>query len=192
MAKGKKITQSKSKGKDAKEAQISAEGMSLLERVKHEQKAWVRGKPRPIAKEAVRVWLSIPSIFLGAPEQVIAKLGIEDADVRAIMNVTTQGAMAQLLDVEEHRISEWKKELIKDHDSFAETKAFMKRLTKNVLGSLYRAALSEGDAPRAKLWMQIVESWREQMGIEHSGDVGGGLTDEERSALDKLIAKNTA
>lgn len=189
MAKAVKVRRSK---KSEKSSEIVVPTLSLFERIKAEKESWVSGKPRPVAKEALRVWLSIPAIFLGAPEQVIAKLGIEEQDVIEIMKIGTQRQFAETVGVIEPQISEWKKELTKDHDSFVETKAFMKRLTKNVLGSLYRAALSEGDAPRAKLWMQIVESWREQMGIEHSGDVGGGLTDEERAALDKLIAKNTA
>lgn len=192
MAKRVKLNRSAKVQKNAEKSRSTATTMSLMERIKWEKETWKSPHPRIVAKEALRVWLSIPAIFLGAPDQVISKLGIEERDVIDIMKVGTQRAFAELVGVQEQVVSEWKRELTKDHDSFAETKAFMKRLTKNVLGSLYRAALSEGDAPRAKLWMQIVESWREQMGIEHSGDVGGGLTDEERAALDKLIAKNTA
>lgn len=187
-----KVQQSKKAQKVAGRPQEPKECMSLLEEVKLEKELWKQGNARPRAKEAFRLWLSLPAIFLGAPEQVISKLGIEEQDATDIMRIGTQRAFAELVGVKEPVLSEWKAEIMAESNSFALTKAFVQRLTKNMLGSLYRAALQEGDAARVKLWMQIVEGWREQMGVEHSGDIGGGLSDEERAALDKLIAKNTS
>ena len=189
MAQKEKVRQSQQGEK--KTENIGSE-FSLMQRIKLEKETWKRGTARPVAKEALRVWLSIPSIFLGAPDNIISKLGIEEQDIIDIMKLQTQRQFAEAVGVIEPQISDWKRELMAETDSFALTKAFMKRLTKNVLGALYRAALTEGDAARAKLWMQITEGWREQMGVEHSGDVGGGLSNEERTALDKLIAKNTS
>ncbi|MBN1634123.1 MAG: hypothetical protein JW917_08160 [Ignavibacteria bacterium] len=43
-------------------------------------------------------------------------------------------------------------------------------LTDEVLIALYKKAI-EGKAPEVKLWMQLVEKWRETQGIDHSGKV---------------------
>lgn len=187
MAK-KKVKQSK---KQEKEPHIPSGNLSLEERLILEKKNWSQGRPRPVAKEALKMWMSIPAIFLG-DEETMGKLGAEEEDVRFIMSITTQKQFSDTIGVAAQQISEWKAELMKDNDSFQMTKAFMRRLTKNVLGALYRMALKEGDAARIKLYMQIVESWKESVGVEHSGGIDDlGLSTKERAELDKLLKDNT-
>jgi predicted transcriptional regulator len=46
----------------------------------------------------------------------------------------------------------------------------LKALTVNVMMGFYNKA-KEGKAPEVKLWMQIVENWKETTGINHSGEI---------------------
>lgn len=177
--------------KETKIPEIVSEELSLQERLILEKKTWKAPKPRAVAKEALKLWMSIPAIFLG-DEETMSKLGADEDDVRFIMSITTQKQFAETVGVEEPVISKWKSELLKDNDSFALTKSFMRRLTKNVLGALYRFAIKEGDAARIKLYMQIIESWKESVGVEHSGGIDDlGLSTKERAELDKLLKDNT-
>lgn len=43
-------------------------------------------------------------------------------------------------------------------------------LTDDVMIALYQKA-KEGRAPEVKLWMQLVENWKETQGINHSGKI---------------------
>lgn len=184
--KAKKVNHPKSQ---VESINISTGELTLQERLTLEKKNWKAPKPREVAKEALKLWMSVPSIFLG--DGMPDELKIEDEDLRWIMSVTTQKAFAELVGVEEPVISKWKRELLKDTDSFKETKAFMRRLTKNVLGALYKMAIKEADAARVKLWAQLVESWKETGVLEHQQGDDLGLTPEERKQLDKLLAQNT-
>lgn len=43
-------------------------------------------------------------------------------------------------------------------------------LTDEIVVALYEKA-KEGRAPEVKLWMQLIENWRETQGITHSGEI---------------------
>ena len=45
-----------------------------------------------------------------------------------------------------------------------------KVLTDNVIMSLYNST-KDGKAAEVKLWMQIVEGWKETTGVKHSGEI---------------------
>jgi len=46
----------------------------------------------------------------------------------------------------------------------------LRTLTCNVMMALYNKA-KDGRAPEVKLWMQLVENWKETQGIDHSGEI---------------------
>ena len=169
------------------------ERISLVESIKREKEANTkggRGIKREICQSAFRLWLSIPDTFRGMPDVVIDKMGIGDPDILELLDIKSQSEFGRKFDVKYEILSLWKSQM-KEGESFDDVKAFFKKLTKNVLGSLYREMQKQGDAPRAKLFMQIVEDWNEQMGIKHSGAVVYELDEKEKMELDKLLGKNT-
>jgi len=59
----------------------------------------------------------------------------------------------------------------------------VKMRTMRVLHGLAKRA-EQGFASEVKLWMQIVEGWRETMGIEHSGEIG--ITEARQKLQERL------
>ena len=80
-----------------------------------------------------------------------------------------QGELAVKFDVAPETLSRWKK-----HPLFwglvqREFKEWAKDKTPNVMASLYNRALKEGNAAEVKLWMQIIEDWKEKSEQETKG-----------------------
>lgn len=187
--------------KKKKKVSEPLEEESIIVRAKREQEQSVseaRRKEalgessRPLTKDVFRMWCVLPDTFKGKPERITELLGISDSVTIELLRISTMQQFANEFGVIPQTLSRWRKEIETGNDYLAEVKRTFKPLTKNLMASLYRKGLEEGDAQRMLAYMKIVEDWREQLGIEHSGDIGEGLTEEERKAIDHLIAKNTA
>lgn len=168
--------------------------VSIVEAARNESKEWKRGGANGSAKRILLrdlyfMWLSIPDTFRNMPDGVQDKMGIEDATILELMQYKTQKAFAQEFGVNEKYLTEWKHEWA-EKGEFAATKTFFRKLTKNMIGAMYRKALIEGDAARAMAWMKIVEDWTEQFGVRHSGKVEYSLDEEERAELDRVLKLN--
>jgi hypothetical protein len=148
-----------------------------------------RGNKMERTRAAFRAWLLKPRIFLGKGEHVLNLLGITDPETIELYKICSQTEFADKFGVGEPTLSHWKREMQNGND-FKDFKMDMRELTKNVVGALYRTTLEHGDAPRVLAWMKIVEDWHEQFGMEHSGEMNSGLTDEEKTAIDHLLKKN--
>lgn len=166
-----------------------AEDMTLEQKLIMEKEKWKYSQPRPVAREAVKMWITIPKVLLGQPESVLDAMGITDPDVRYLMRARFQRDLAKLIFVEEPTVSLWIKEYEVGLDNFKETKIFFKKLSSNLLAALYRKGLTEADAPRVKLYMQIIEDWKEQFSPDPIS-VTYKLDPEEKAMLDALLAKN--
>lgn len=187
----------KKKPKEKQEEKQEQE-LSLIERMKHEKEAGkseqahksAKGEGRKYTREGFKIWLLLPGQFKGVPERIVELLGITDPTQVYLLQFKTMQSFAEEFGVNPPTLSRWRNEMESD-DMFAiDVKKLMRGFTRNVLGALYRKALDEADAPRAKLWLQYVDDWREQLGVDHSGHISN-LTDEEKKALDDVIAKNT-
>ncbi len=182
----------KIKNKNKKEE--DKEELSLFDNAKKEKdikavEYAAHGKNKKYTKEIFKIWLTLPDQFKGTTERIIELLGITDTQTREILKIRSMGEFASEWNVAPQTLSRWRKEIEENSDFFADVKKQMRKLTRNVIGALYRKAIEEGDASRAKLWLQAIDDWREQLGVEHSGHVSN-LTDEEKGALDDLISKN--
>lgn len=166
-------------------------GLSLIESAKKEKKEWVpgRGKKREITQGLFKMWLSIPNTFRNMPDGVSDKMGIEDETIMELMKIKTQSDFGKEFGVVAQTMVDWKHEWA-ENGEFAATKTFFRKLTKNMIGALYRKALIEGDAQRAMAWMKIVEDWTEQFGVRHSGKVEYQLDADERAELDRVLKLN--
>lgn len=175
--------------------------MTVLEQAKQEKKVsettTAKSKQgagltsRPIAKQVFKIWCLLPDIFKGAPDRITEMLGYQDQTTLELLKIKNMQAFATEFGLNPPTLSKWRGEIENDDSYIDEVKKAFKPLTKNVMASLYRKVLEEGDGPRVVAYMKIIEGWREQLGIEHTGTIGDGLTPEERKALDELLAKNT-
>ncbi len=196
---GKKVLPLQGKDKVvSKEADVnagqdeSAESVSLMERVKRESKEWGqggRGKKRELAKMAFALWLSLPVRYRGAPDGVLTSLGLA-GDLFDLAKLGTQKDLGDALGVSHGTLAEWRKDIEESDDGKDHRKLF-RNLMREGLGALYRKLIENGDAERFKVFAQYVENWMPGMAVQHSGEISS-LDDEERAALDKLIAKNRA
>lgn len=167
--------------------------ISLTEKAKKDKELGAgvgRGNKLVRTREVFRTWLLIPRTYLGVSEQVLRALGIVDSEAIELHSIKSQGEFATKFGVAEPTLSRWKQEMEKGGD-FEDFRMEMQRLTKNVMGALYRKTISDADAARVKLWLQVVEGWNETI---HQ-DVRYKpyeLSEEEKKELDRLIEKNRA
>lgn len=180
------------KEKKAKSVKTDKVELSLIECAKREKDEWKgggRGIKREVTRELFKMWLSIPDTFRTMPDGVMDKMGIEDETIMDLMQFKNQREFGKEFGVAEQRLIDWKHEWA-EKGEFAATKTFFRKLTKNMIGAMYRKALIEGDAARAMAWMKIVEDWTEQFGVRHSGKVEYQLDEEERAELDRVLKLN--
>lgn len=159
------------------------------------------GKNKPVIQEQGRraelariydiykAWKTIPPLMRGQDSEVIKRLGIEEKEVAELMQIRSQTEFSEKYGVSQEALSDWNKLLLKDEDVI-DTKKWFKKLTRNVISSLYRKALIEGDAPRVKLWFQYMEDWKESLGVEHSGEMTHTLSAERKKKLDEILERS--
>lgn len=180
------------RGKIGQKSLKSAQNESLIEKAKNDKKLGSgkgRGNKMQRTREVYKAWLLLPRTYLGAGEHVLASLGIRDPDAVELHGIRSQSEFAEKFGIAEPTLSHWKREM-QDGNDFCDFRVHMQGLTKNVIGALYRHAISDGDAPRVKLWLQVVEGWNERI-AQNISVSSSELSEEEKVALDLLIEKNT-
>jgi hypothetical protein len=169
-------------------SQDSTNVLSIIDQAKAERNT-PPGRKRIKQREVFKLWLSLPDQFKGAPERITALLGMTDPIALELLKIPTMIAFGAEFGIHPPTLSDWRRE-IEDHSDFlSDVKKEMRKTTRNILGALYRKTLEEGDAARVTAWMKIVEDWREQLGVQHSGEIST-LSDEKKAALDRLLEKN--
>ena len=108
--------------------------------------------------EAFAAWMSLPSILfkIAADDAKLEALGIDSEEVRALLRIKNKGEFAKAFGLHPGTITEWSQKLAAS-GHLEEIRGWAQQLTKNVVLALYRQILIEGDAPRVKAWMQIIE-----------------------------------
>lgn len=166
--------------------------VGLVEKAKKDKEVGAgvgRGNKMESTRAAFKAWLLLPRTFLGQGEHVLRLLGISDIETVELYGIRSQTEFSEKFGVGGPTLSHWKREMQNGND-FKDFQIEMRGLTKNVMGALYRQAMAEGDAARVKLWLQTVEGWNESSNFNVAVEAEQGLTDEEKAALDRLIAKN--
>lgn len=193
-----KISKGKnSQGKKAKPIQeFDLSQMTLLELAELEKNVPIEQRRKPdgsglkYIKQLFTLWLTIPDVFRGSTQR-IEDLGITDPTMLAMVQIPSQKAFGDRYNMPDSSLSRWSEQIQESSDFFGVVKAQMKKLTKNVMGALYMNVKKAGNAAEAKLWNELVEDWKQHLGIDHAGSIDT-LSSEEKAALDKLLNKNTA
>jgi hypothetical protein len=106
-------------------------------------------------------WKSVPAFMRKYDTTVLAeRLGIEEVALIELIAIRTQTEFAQKYDVEPSTLSNWNK-LIEKRDILPDMRQWAKKLTRNVLWSLYKTIMEKGDANSILLWLKLIEGWTE-------------------------------
>lgn len=132
-------------------------------------------------KEKFAEWIAFPTLLRKMVPDQIESLGIHPSEIDPLLMIKTRDELAATLGYSRIRLFQFSKE-----DGFKklvykyENNWFSDR-TPNVILGLYKAAVKEGDAARAKLWMQIYRDFKEKQELKHTVDL------EEIKALTETI-----
>lgn len=126
--------------------------------VKKRENTDIAKRPKASSKEkefkTFMIWLTLPSVFLGKPDNVLEQLGINDEEAKALMKIKNMSQFAEKYKVRNTTLTDWKKK-ITNEEMIDNSKDFFKRLSKNIYASFYRATLKHGDAQRVRLWEEM-------------------------------------
>lgn len=106
------------------------------------------------------LWKSLPSLLRDFNYTELEKLGFQDPVVMELLRIRWQKDFAERFKVDEATLSLWNEKIEKE--DLLDYKGWAKGLSRNVLLALYRKAVKEGTAAEAKLFLQVVEDWREK------------------------------
>ncbi len=103
------------------------------------------------------LWKSLPSVLRGQPRQMLEKFGIDDEIAINLLEIKTQAEFAKRFDIKDPAtLTDWNKRIEKD-GLVPSINDWARKLTPNVLLSLYKAIAKNGKASEVKAWYQIVE-----------------------------------
>jgi len=103
------------------------------------------------------LWKSLPSVLRGQPRQMLEKFGIDDDITIGLLEIKTQAEFAKRFDIKDPAtLTDWNKRIEKD-GLVPSINDWARKLTPNVLLSLYKAITKNGKAQEVKAWYQIVE-----------------------------------
>ena len=103
------------------------------------------------------LWKSLPSILRGQPRQMLEKFGIDDEISISLLEIKTQAEFAKRFDIKDPAtLTDWNKRIEKD-GLVPSINEWARKLTPNVLLSLYKAIAKNGKAQEVRAWYQIVE-----------------------------------
>lgn len=123
------------------------------------------------------LWKSIPSLLRNPPVDRATKMkpsnrdfaigmGIEDEAMLDLIEIRTQTQFSEKFDVDINTLTLWNNTR-GVNNGLNEARSWATNLTKNVVLSLYNNAIRKGMAPEVKLWLQVVENWKEKEEVEH-------------------------
>lgn len=95
-------------------------------------------------------WLALPHIFRKRDEKVVAALGLEDEQTIELLSINTQKEFGERYGVSKNLMKTWKDEIRAKGHLYQQQREWVKSVMSNVLGAVYKKALIEGDANRAK------------------------------------------
>jgi hypothetical protein len=140
------------------------------------------------------IWKSLPPMLIssvaGATNEIIEKLRIDDPVILELSKIRTQKDFAKKFDLDEATLSGWNMEVSK-RDTLADIRTWAKKLTKNVMFSMYNNAMAKGGTSfkDRENFLKVIEQWSDKLDVKH--EVGDTLADILRNSL-KQHGKSTA
>lgn len=125
---------------------------------------------------AYRVWRQLPALLRfppkdsktgeqPTPQQFAMALGIDDPEILSLIELQTQNDFAARFNVSKDTLSLWNKKLDK-LDDLDDLRHWSKKLSKNMLFSMYNHAIRKGNPLTYKLWFQLVNKYVENLKVD--------------------------
>jgi hypothetical protein len=130
--------------------------------------------PKSTHKDAIFkvfvLWRSLPPILF-TDEKAKAMFQTDDPLIKVLLNIKSQREFAKYFNVAERTLSQWVKKVGRI-DPLKGAKVWARKLTHNVILSMYRGAMSKDPKANAdrKLFFQVVNDWVEKSKMEVSAD----------------------
>lgn len=132
------------------------------------------------------IWKSLPPMIIspnkGTVDQVLEQLRIDDPVLIELANIKNQTEFAKHFNVSIDSLTDWNK-LINKRDTLADIRIWAKRLSKNVILSMYNNAM-KSDAKAYKdreNFLKVIEGWSDKLDVKH--EAGDTLADILRAGL---------
>lgn len=118
----------------------------------------------------------------GTVDEVLEQLRIDDPILIELAKLRTQGDFAKHFNVSPDTLTDWNK-LINKRDTLADIRVWAKRLSKNVILSMYNNAMkSDSKAYKDREnFLKVINQWSDKLDVKH--DVGDTLADILRAGL---------
>lgn len=132
------------------------------------------------------IWKSLPPMIIspnkGTVDEVLEQLRIDDPILIELAKLRTQGDFAKHFNVSPDTLTDWNK-LINKRDTLADIRVWAKRLSKNVILSMYNNAMkSDSKAYKDREnFLKVINQWSDKLDVKH--DVGDTLADILRAGL---------
>jgi hypothetical protein len=116
------------------------------------------------------LWRSLPDIIYGKDDKTLEALGITDEATKELVKIKTKTQFSEKFKITRNLLPDWDKK-IEENDLLINPKDIFRNKVKNVLLSLYKNALINGDAAESKLFFQYVDDWEEKSKTTHIVDL---------------------
>lgn len=132
------------------------------------------------------LWKSLPPMIIspnkGTVDEVLKNLSIDDEIITELARIKTQTDFSKMYNVEKSTLTEWNKKINK-RDTLSDIRVWAKRLSKNVVLSMYNNAMksdTKGYKDREN-FLKVIEGWSDKLDVKH--DAGDTLADILRAGL---------
>ncbi len=108
--------------------------------------------------ESYVLWKSLPSILRGQPRAILEKQGIDDELALELLQVKTQKEFAIKFGIKDAgTLTDWNKRIEKE-GLLKEINSWARKLTPNVVHSLYKNIIKNGKAQEVRAWYELIEN----------------------------------
>lgn len=124
--------------------------MPKIVKEKNGKKRKNKGMHKPKVFELYVLWKSLPPILMKENDGVLDALAINDESIRELLKIESQTRFCKKYKVNKATLSLWNRKIDDDDPLYFERRKWVKKLLSNVIVAVYRKALVEGDAQRAR------------------------------------------
>jgi hypothetical protein len=103
------------------------------------------------------LWKSLPSFLKGRPRAHLEKFGIDEEITFDLLKIKNQAQFSKEYNVDVGTLTDWNKR-IEDDPSLKSLNSWARKLTPNVVFSLYKNITKHGRAQEVRAWYECIEN----------------------------------
>jgi hypothetical protein len=101
------------------------------------------------------LWKSLPSFLKGQPRVNLEKFGINEEIVFNMLSIKTQSEFGKVYNIDVGTLTDWNKRIQKEGLG-KDINAWARKLTPNVVFSLYKNITKNGRAQEVRAWYELI------------------------------------